>query len=125
MKNIIILIALLFISTTTVQAQETWRTLTFNANAGTELFDADNTFVGGSIGLHWDFNDRYFLSNWNGVHYSLDVPFSDWFVSQVTINRKIKVLGISVGGGIQYRNDLNNLEATFGVIQITKTFRLK
>ncbi len=125
MKNMFIILILLFVGVSTSQAQGNWRAINLNASAGTQLFDTDNNFVGGSIGVHWDFNQRYFLSNWNGIHYSLDNGFSDWFASQVTINRNINALGISVGTGIQYRNDLNNTDATFGVISISKTIRLR
>ena len=107
-------------------AQGNWRAISLNANAGTNNTQFENSFVGGSVGVHWDFNENYFLSNWNGIHYSLDQPFSDWFASQVTINRNLHRLGgISVGVGVQYRNDLNEVDATFGVIQISKTIRLR
>ena len=125
MKQITIILILLVVGVSTSMAQGNWRAISLNANAGTEMFDGENSFVGGSVGLHWDFNSRYYLSNWNGVHYSLDRPFSDWFASQVTFNRRFDRLGgISVGAGVQYRNDLNDLSATFGVIQVSRTFRL-
>ena len=125
MKKYLFVFLFLFVGISFAQAQENWRAINFNGNVGTQLFDTENIFVGGSIGLHWDFNERYFLSNWNGIHYSIDHSFSDWVASQVTINRNIQVLGISVGAGIQYRNDLDNLDATFGVIQVSKTIRLR
>ena len=125
MKQITIILILLVVGVSTSMAQGNWRAISLNANAGTEMLDGENSFVGGSVGLHWDFNSRYYLSNWNGVHYSLDRPFSDWFASQVTINRNLHRLGgISVGVGVQYRNDLEGQSATFGMFRVSKTIRL-
>jgi len=131
-KIITTLIILITLSVGTVQAQDKWRAINFTASAGSELTSATvlipenpNTFVGGSIGLHWDFDSKYYLSNWNGVYYSIHQPFSDWYSSQLTVNRRISILGgTSMGLGFQYRNDLQGNDSVFIMGRVSKTVRL-
>lgn len=131
-KLITSLFIIMILSFNTSVAQDTWRALNFSASVGSELTsatnilpDEPNTFVGGSIGLHWDFNSQYYLSNWNGVYYSLHQPFSDWYSTQATLNRRMGFLGdTSIGVGLQYRNDLQGTDSVFIMGRVSKTVRL-
>lgn len=95
MKKLLFL--LLFISTSTF-GQEKWRTLNLTSISGTNF--AGTHFNTISSNLHWDFNKRYFFTNWTGFQIQYGNTKSAWFTTQATFNRYIG--NWMVGVGTQY-----------------------
>lgn len=79
-------------------SQEKWRALNLTSISGTNFTGTHfNTF---SSNLHWDFNKRYFLTNWTGFQIQYGNTRAAWLTTQTTFNRYIG--NWMVGVGTQY-----------------------
>lgn len=107
----LILVISLFLYLQEARSQEKWRALTVSSISGTNF--RGNHFNTFTSSFHWDFNKKYFFSNWTGfqIQYNRGSGGS-WFASQSTLNRYVK--NWILGAGVQYGTMSNS-----GIFQIS------
>jgi hypothetical protein len=95
MKKLIYIIIFVY---TTGFTQEKWRALNLTNINGTNFSGTHFTTV--SSNLHWDFNKKYFLTNWTGFQIQYGYQKAAWFTTQTTVNKYVG--NWMVGVGTQY-----------------------
>jgi hypothetical protein len=108
-----------------VFAQDKWRSLGVTNINGTNFTGTHFTTI--SSNLHWDFNKRYFLTNWTGFQVQYGNQKGAWFTTQTTINRYVGNWMVGVGGqyglasdpGILYIRNKN----AFAITSVTYRWR--
>ena len=86
----------LFLSASlSVFGQEKWRALNVTSINGTNFTGTHFTTLSSS--LHWDFNKRWFFSNWTGVQVQYGDTRATWVTTQTTVNRYVGNWMIGVG----------------------------
>jgi len=79
-------------------SQDKWRALSLTNINGTNFTGTQFTTI--SSNLHWDFNKKYFLTNWTGFQIQYGNQRAAWFTTQATLNRYVG--NWMVGMGAQY-----------------------
>lgn len=93
MKNLLLIIFTLSVSVG--MAQDKWRALNLTNINGTNISGTHFTTI--SANLHWDFNKRYFITNWTGFQLQYGKTKTAWFTNQAVVNRYVGNWMIGVG----------------------------
>jgi hypothetical protein len=89
---------LLILISSSLFAQDKWRSLSVTNVNGTNF--SGTRFTTLSSNLHWDFNKKYFLTNWTGFQIQYGNQKAAWFTTQTTVNKYVG--NWMVGVGTQY-----------------------
>ena len=117
-------IIMVIVLSSSANAQEKWRTLTFSTTNGTNF---DGKFIStASANLSYEIKNNLSLESWTGFNYRFNNQ-TGWMSNQTTINKSYKSL--TIGAGVLYNSGFVNLiqkqtNQTYGIITIRKRFKL-
>ena len=105
-------------------SQEPWRTLTVSNTSGSTINGEIMSIT--SANISYEFGSNLSLESWTGFNYNLRKE-SGWISNQTTLNKTLK--HFKVGVGLMYNSGFTNIiqsknNQTFGVITLSKTFKL-
>lgn len=125
MKKLLLL--LLLLSCVSISAQEKWRTLTLSTTNGLSM---NGEFITtSSMNISYELNKGYSIESWSGFNYNAGSKYV-WMSNQTTLNKSFKHLTVGVGvlytqgGDGTLGNVINKSINTFGVVTISKRFKL-